>query len=198
MWKKSSKGSAKIYTHPDASGTIIVNFKGVCLNGVYYASLKEAKEHALKESIDNRTKAAEARIAALEGALREAQEAVATQNGVVLSACKKTAALRTEMERIADLTERWTDSLVSQVNQIAREALAAIAAPGGGDTSDGWVIRKNGYFYRPNAHGYTSSIYEAGRFAESDLRSYVEEAAGVTAHRASEFLPPPAKGGDHG
>lgn len=43
-------------------------------------------------------------------------------------------ALRTEMERIADLTERWADSLVSQVNQIAREALAAIAAPGGGET----------------------------------------------------------------
>ncbi len=33
------------------------------------------------------------------------------------------AALSEEMERIADLTERWTDSLVSQVNEIARAAL---------------------------------------------------------------------------
>lgn len=31
--------------------------------------------------------------------------------------------LRKEMERIADLTEKWTDSLISQVNEIARTAL---------------------------------------------------------------------------
>ncbi len=31
--------------------------------------------------------------------------------------------LREEMERIADLTERWPDSLISQVNEIARAAL---------------------------------------------------------------------------
>jgi len=31
--------------------------------------------------------------------------------------------LRKEMERIADLTEKWTDSLISQVNEIARAAL---------------------------------------------------------------------------
>lgn len=33
------------------------------------------------------------------------------------------AALKVEMQRIADLTEKWTDSLVSQVNEIARAAL---------------------------------------------------------------------------
>jgi len=32
-------------------------------------------------------------------------------------------ALKLEMRRIADLTEKWTDSLVSQVNEIARAAL---------------------------------------------------------------------------
>ena len=32
--------------------------------------------------------------------------------------------LREEIERIADLTERWSDSLVSQANHIARAALA--------------------------------------------------------------------------
>lgn len=31
--------------------------------------------------------------------------------------------LRTELERIADLSEKWQDSLVSQINVIARAAL---------------------------------------------------------------------------
>jgi phage host-nuclease inhibitor protein Gam len=31
--------------------------------------------------------------------------------------------LRHEMERIADVSERWPDSLVSQINEIARAAL---------------------------------------------------------------------------
>ena len=92
----------------------------------------------LLTQIDNMTTGLSrtARAERLEAALREAQEAAATQNGGVLSACKKTAALRAEMERIADLTERWTDSLVSQVNEIARAALSP--APAGG--ADGWAL----------------------------------------------------------
>ena len=34
------------------------------------------------------------------------------------------AELLVEMGRIADVSERWKDSLVSQINEIAREALA--------------------------------------------------------------------------
>jgi hypothetical protein len=71
-----------------------------------------------------RAEAAEVRLAEVERERDEAREAVATQNGVVVSACKRAATLMTEMERIADLTERWTDSLVSQVNEIARAVLS--------------------------------------------------------------------------
>lgn len=31
--------------------------------------------------------------------------------------------LRAELERIADLSEKWLDSLISQINRIARDAL---------------------------------------------------------------------------
>jgi len=34
-----------------------------------------------------------------------------------------------------------------------------------------WLIRKSGYFYRPNKRGYTSSLHEAGRYTESDAKS---------------------------
>lgn len=36
---------------------------------------------------------------------------------------KENKRMRHEMTRIADLTERWEDNLVSQVNEIARTAL---------------------------------------------------------------------------
>lgn len=37
--------------------------------------------------------------------------------------CARIEVLTEAMNRIADVTERWTDSLVSQVNEIARAAL---------------------------------------------------------------------------
>jgi hypothetical protein len=53
-----------------------------------------------------------------------------TQNGAeadvedeLKAAEARNAALVEQMERIADLSERWTDSLVSQVNEIARAIL---------------------------------------------------------------------------
>ena len=53
-----------------------------------------------------------------------------------------------------------------------------------------WVVRKGGYFYRHGSRGYTSSLIEAGRYAESEARAQTENCEGVTAHLASEFLPP--------
>lgn len=40
----------------------------------------------------------------------------------------KLDAVREALERIADVSERWENSLVSQINQIAREALANLEA----------------------------------------------------------------------
>lgn len=51
-----------------------------------------------------------------------------------------------------------------------------------------WLIRKGGYFYRPNAQGYTASIQEAGRFSEVEARAHAAASSGeVTAHSADDF-----------
>lgn len=40
-----------------------------------------------------------------------------------------------------------------------------------GREADEFVIRKGGYYYRPNAQGYTSSVHEAGRYSLADAIS---------------------------
>ena len=35
-----------------------------------------------------------------------------------------------------------------------------------------YLIRKNGYYYRPNARGYTSYVAEAGRYTEREAWSH--------------------------
>jgi len=35
---------------------------------------------------------------------------------------------------------------------------------------DAWLIRKGGYFYRPNCQGYTTIKAEAGRYYEAEAR----------------------------
>jgi hypothetical protein len=42
---------------------------------------------------------------------------------LVIKLKKEIKRLRYEMTRIADVSERWPDSLVSQINEIARAAL---------------------------------------------------------------------------
>lgn len=49
-----------------------------------------------------------------------------------------------------------------------------------------WVVRKNGYFYRPNAKGYTASVMEAGLFDEAKAKLHACS-EGVTAHPVTEF-----------
>lgn len=34
-----------------------------------------------------------------------------------------------------------------------------------------WLIRKDGYFYRPNCQGYTTHKHEAGRYSEAKARA---------------------------
>ena len=54
-----------------------------------------------------------------------------------------------------------------------------------------WVIRKNGMFYRPNRSGYTSRIYEAGRYTEQEAKAEAGiEPKSMSAHPASKFEPP--------
>lgn len=36
-----------------------------------------------------------------------------------------------------------------------------------------WVLMKRGYYYRPNAHGYTSELTEAGRYTEEEAKRHV-------------------------
>lgn len=55
-------------------------------------------------------------------------------------------------------------------------------------SSLGVVIRKRGYFYRPEWSGYTASIYEAGRYDEAVAKRHAATTEGVTVHEISEFI----------
>lgn len=51
-----------------------------------------------------------------------------------------------------------------------------------------YVVRKGGYFYRPKAQGYTSSIHEAGLWPKDEAGKYAIGVEGVTVHPASEWF----------
>lgn len=52
-----------------------------------------------------------------------------------------------------------------------------------------YVLRKRGYFYRPNSRGYTASVHEAGRYTAAEAQAHVNSASGeVTAHLITEFI----------
>ncbi|AWY09290.1 hypothetical protein vBRpoSV10_168 [Ruegeria phage vB_RpoS-V10] len=53
-----------------------------------------------------------------------------------------------------------------------------------------WVIRKRGYFYRPNSQGYTGSVSEAGLYTEEEAKKHAL-IDGVTAHPLTEFIERP-------
>lgn len=55
-----------------------------------------------------------------------------------------------------------------------------------------WLIRKGGYFYRPNKSGYTGEKPAAGRYTEADAKAEAAiEPDNMSAHLASEFPDPP-------
>jgi hypothetical protein len=49
-----------------------------------------------------------------------------------------------------------------------------VAAPETVVAPDQWLIRKRGYYYRPDRAGYTSSIAEAGRYSEAEAKAEAE------------------------
>lgn len=54
----------------------------------------------------------------------------------------------------------------------ALETGAAKETPAVPESSDRqWLIRKRGYYYRPNRAGYTASIAEAGRYTEAEAKA---------------------------
>jgi hypothetical protein len=55
-------------------------------------------------------------------------------------------------------------------------------------TTLGVVIRKNGYFYRPEWRGYTSSICEAGCYDRGVTKRHAAKSEGVTVHEVTEFV----------
>ena len=63
--------------------------------------------------------------------------------------------------------------------------------PAAASAPQNWVVRKNGYFYRPNSRGYTASILEAGRYTREEAEAHAAASSGeVTAHPASDFPAP--------
>lgn len=54
-WIKKIRGTAIIYTHPDAfdGRAIVVNTYGILFNGIEYATLADAKASALSSTVSN-------------------------------------------------------------------------------------------------------------------------------------------------
>ena len=49
------------------------------------------------------------------------------------------------------------------------------------------VIRRRGYFYRPNWRGYTSSIHEAGRYDRTEAERHAKNTEGVMVCEIEDF-----------
>ena len=51
-----------------------------------------------------------------------------------------------------------------------------------------YFIKRNGYWYRPGASGYTPSLAYAGLYSEDEAKSREDAAAGVSIHPLSEVI----------
>jgi hypothetical protein len=58
------------------------------------------------------------------------------------------------------------------------------------EMSRDYVIRKRGYFYRPEAQGYCADVRDAGRWTYEDAIAYQKGVDGVTVHHLREFPTP--------
>ena len=52
-----------------------------------------------------------------------------------------------------------------------------------------YLLMKRGYYYRPNAQGYTSSIFDAGLYSRQEAVERCEHSSGVTMKRLLDYLP---------
>jgi hypothetical protein len=55
---------------------------------------------------------------------------------------------------------------MAEVNDVVAELRAQFAAE-----PDAWLIRKGGYYYRPNCQGYTTVKAAAGRYSEAEAKA---------------------------
>lgn len=54
--------------------------------------------------------------------------------------------------------------------------------------SEQFLLKKRGYFYRPNARGYTADVAEAGLYDRKEAEERARMSPGVTMHPVSEFI----------
>ena len=59
--------------------------------------------------------------------------------------------------------------------------------------ADEYVIRKGGYYYRPNAQGYTPSIHEAGRYSLAEAISLTHPNGPDGPRDELSYMPAPAR-----
>lgn len=52
-----------------------------------------------------------------------------------------------------------------------------------------YLLMKRGLYYRPDAHGYTDSVFEAGLYSRADALERCEKSDGVTMKRITDLLP---------
>lgn len=94
-------------------------------------------------------------------------------------------AANTELARV------WTKIEKIRAKQAAKPKHSPLPEHVGNEAKTGkhFLIRKKGYFYRPGAMGYTSSIHEAGRFTIDEAHAHTQNSDGVTSHLESEWPP---------
>lgn len=99
------------------------------------------------------------------GSVREAQD---KRRGALIERLGTVADLACATPFPGDLGDVAYDLLREAAAQIAsdRQHIAAAPTPDAAASEDElrYLIRKGGYYYRPNAHGYTSHKTEAGRY----------------------------------
>ena len=122
-----------------------------------------------------------ARLAEVEEERDRAREALCDQTENARNALARLA----EMEKVlrkARVTWVEVSEIDAALASAGEEVERAILDP---EREPIFWLRKGGYYYRPNAQGYTTREYEAGLYSESDAKAHVASCSGeVTMHPA--------------